>query len=199
MASSDEHNLDDPGSYSLLDPSGLRVRIGDLASHCRAAWKTAGACSLPPEWSTADRVLIGGMGGSTGGGMKVIRVMLLAKYGAMETRRMLHTRALIPIRIGKRYINEDVVRNTMGFFLFFMSSFAIATLILSAMGLDLETAVGAAASAMGNIGPGLGDFGPTENYALLSVPGKWVLAFCMLLGRLEIFTVMVLFSRTFWK
>ena len=144
-------------------------------------------------------MFIGGMGGSTGGGMKVIRVMLLAKYGAMETRRMLHTRALIPIRIGKRYINEDVVRNTMGFFLFFMCSFAIATLILSAMGLDLETAVGAAASAMGNIGPGLGDFGPTENYALLSVPGKWVLAFCMLLGRLEIFTVMVLFSRTFWK
>ncbi|HJM96416.1 MAG TPA: potassium transporter TrkG, partial [Candidatus Marinimicrobia bacterium] len=96
-------------------------------------------------------------------------------------------------------INEDVVRNTMGFFLFFMSSFTIATLILSAMGLDLETAVGAAASAMGNIGPGLGDFGPTENYALLSMPGKWVLAFCMLLGRLEIFTVMVLFSRTFWK
>ena len=144
-------------------------------------------------------MFIGGMGGSTGGGMKVIRVMLLAKYGAMETRRMLHTRALIPIRIGKRYINEDVVRNTMGFFLFFMSSFAIATLILSAMGLDLETAVGAAASAMGNIGPGLGDFGPTENYALLSIPGKWVLAFCMLLGRLEIFTVIVLFSRTFWE
>ena len=144
-------------------------------------------------------MFVGGMGGSTGGGMKVIRVMLLAKYGAMETRRMLHTRALIPIRIGKRSINEDVVRNTMGFFLFFMSSFAIATLILSAMGLDLETAVGAAASAMGNIGPGLGDFGPTENYALLSMPGKWVLAFCMLLGRLEIFTVMVLFSRTFWE
>jgi trk system potassium uptake protein TrkH len=112
---------------------------------------------------------------------------------------MLHSRALIPVRIGKQLIKEDVVRNTLGFFLFFMMAFMVSTIILSSMGLDLETAIGAAASAMGNIGPGLGEFGPTDNYALLSDPGKWVLTFCMLLGRLEIFTVMVLFSRTFWK
>ena len=144
-------------------------------------------------------MFVGGMGGSTGGGMKVIRCMLLVKYAALETRRMLHSRALIPVRIGKQLIKEDVVRNTLGFFLFFMSAFIISTICLSAMGLDLETAVGAAASAMGNIGPGLGSFGPTDNYALLSDAGKWVLTFCMLLGRLEIFTVMVLFSKTFWK
>jgi len=144
-------------------------------------------------------MFIGGMGGSTAGGMKVIRIMLLIKYAAMETRRMLHSRALIPIKIGKRFIKEDTVRNTMGFFLFFVSSFTVATLILLMLGLDFESAIGAAASAMGNIGPGLGEFGPTENYANLVAPGKWVLAFCMLLGRLEIFTVMVLFSKTFWK
>ena len=144
-------------------------------------------------------MFVGGMGGSTGGGMKVIRCMLLVKYAALETRRMLHSRALIPVKIGKQLIKEDVVRNTLGFFLFFMSAFIISTICLSAMGLDLETAIGAAASAMGNIGPGLGSFGPTDNYALLSDPGKWVLTFCMLLGRLEIFTVMVLFSKTFWK
>lgn len=144
-------------------------------------------------------MFIGGMGGSTGGGMKVIRCMLLVKYAALETRRMLHSRALIPVRIGKQLIKEDVVRNTLGFFLFFMSAFVVSTIILASMGLDVETAIGAAASAMGNIGPGLGAFGPTDNYALLSNPGKWVLTFCMLLGRLEIFTVMVLFSRTFWK
>ena len=112
---------------------------------------------------------------------------------------MLHTRALIPIRISKRYIKEDVIKNTMGFFLFYISAFVVATLVLSAMDLDLVTAIGAAASAIGNVGPALGEFGPTDNYALLSAPGKWVLTFCMLLGRLEIFTVMVLFSRTFWK
>jgi len=144
-------------------------------------------------------MFIGGMGGSTAGGMKVIRCMLLVKYAALETRRMLHSRALIPVKIGKKLIKEDVVKNTLGFFLFFMSAFILSTIILTLFGLDLESAIGAAASSMGNIGPGLGEFGPTDNYALLSNPGKWVLTFCMLLGRLEIFTVIVLFSKTFWK
>ena len=144
-------------------------------------------------------MFIGGMGGSTAGGMKVMRIILLAKYAALETRRMLHARALLPVKIGKQLIKEDIVRNTLGFFLFFMSSFIISTILLSTMGLDIESSIGAAASAMGNIGPALGDFGPTDNYSTLSEPGKWVLTFCMLLGRLEIFTVMVLFSRTFWK
>ena len=144
-------------------------------------------------------MFIGGMGGSTTGGMKVIRVLLLVKYAVLETRRMLHSRALIPVKIGKQTIHEDVVKNTLGFFLFFMSAFIISTILLSTMGFDLETSIGAAASAMGNIGPALGDFGPMDNYALLPVPGKWLLSFCMLLGRLEIFTVMVLFSRTYWK
>ena len=144
-------------------------------------------------------MFIGGMGGSTTGGMKVIRILLLVKYAVLETRRMLHSRALIPVKIGRQTINEDVVRNTLGFFLFFMSAFILSTILLSTMGLDLETSIGAAASAMGNIGPALGDFGPTDNYALLPNQGKWLLSFCMLLGRLEIFTVMVLFSRTYWK
>jgi trk system potassium uptake protein TrkH len=144
-------------------------------------------------------MFIGGMGGSTGGGMKIARLILLVKYAATETRRMLHSRAIIPIRIGDRYISEDVVRNTLGFFLFYMSIFALTTLILTTLNLDIESAIGAAASAIGNIGPGLGAFGPTDNYALLHPIGKWMLTICMLLGRLEIFTIMVLFSRTFWK
>jgi trk system potassium uptake protein TrkH len=144
-------------------------------------------------------MFIGGMGGSTGGGMKVARIILLVKYAATETRRMLHSRAIIPIRIGDRYIGEDVVRNTLGFFLFYMSIFGLTALVLTTLNLDFESAIGAAASAIGNIGPGLGEFGPTDNYALLHPIGKWMLTFCMLLGRLEIFTIMVLFSRTFWK
>jgi trk system potassium uptake protein TrkH len=144
-------------------------------------------------------MFVGGMGGSTGGGMKVARVILLVKYAATETRRMLHSRAIIPIRIGDRYIGEDVVRNTLGFFLFYMSIFGITALMLTTLNLDIESAIAAAASAIGNIGPGLGAFGPTDNYALLHPIGKWMLTFCMLLGRLEIFTIMVLFSRTYWK
>ena len=144
-------------------------------------------------------MFIGGMGGSTTGGMKVIRVLLLVKYAALETRRMLHSRALLPVKIGKQLIKEDVVRNTLGFFLFFMSAFIISSILLSTMGLDIESSIGAAASAMGNIGPALGEFGPTDNYALMPNAGKWLLTFCMLLGRLELFTVIVLFSKTYWK
>jgi len=144
-------------------------------------------------------MFIGGMGGSTGGGMKIIRFLLLIKYASLETRRMLHAHAIIPIRIGNRYISEDVIRNTMGFFLIYLSIFVLATLLLTAMNINLESAMGAAASALGNIGPGLGDFGPMDNYALLPATGKWILSFCMLLGRLELFTVMVMFSRSFWK
>ena len=144
-------------------------------------------------------MFVGGMGGSTTGGMKIVRIMLLFKYAAKETRRMLHLKAILPIRIGSRYIPEDVIRNTLGFFLFYISFFIFTTMVLTAMNIDLESAIGASASAIGNIGPSLGAFGPTDNYALLPTFGKWLLSFCMLLGRLEIFTVMVLFSRTFWK
>ena len=144
-------------------------------------------------------MFVGGMGGSTGGGMKVVRVMLILKYAAKEIRRLLHARAIIPIRIGDRYISEDIIRNTLGFFLFYIAIFALTTLLLTAMNIDLDSAIGASASALGNIGPALGEFGPTDNYALLPMAGKWILSFCMLLGRLEIFTVMVIFSRVFWK
>lgn len=144
-------------------------------------------------------MFIGAMGGSTGGGMKIVRVMLIFKYTAMETRRLLHAKAIIPIKIGDRFISEDVIRNTLGFFLFYITIFVLVSGVLTAMNYDLNSAIGATASALGNIGPGLGAFGPTDNYAMLPAIGKWLLSFCMLLGRLEIFSVMVLFSRSFWK
>ncbi|MEE8478699.1 MAG: potassium transporter TrkG, partial [Candidatus Neomarinimicrobiota bacterium] len=141
-------------------------------------------------------MFLGAMGGSTGGGMKLIRVFLIIKHGLMETRRLLHARAIIPIRIGGRYIDENIIRNTLGFFLFYVAIFSLTATSLTAMGIDITSAIGAAASAVGNIGPALGTFGPTDNYALLPDIGKWILSFAMLLGRLEIFTVLILFSRT---
>ncbi len=156
-------------------------------------------------WSHFAQILlltamfIGAMGGSTGGGMKVVRILLIIKYILMETRRMLHARAIFPVRIGHRYISEDIIRNTLGFFLFYIMIFGITSVVLTALGWDINTSISAAASALGNIGPAMGDFGPTDNYALLHPIGKWLLAFCMLLGRLEIYTVMVIFSRTFWR
>jgi len=144
-------------------------------------------------------MFVGAMGGSTGGGMKVVRIILIVKYILLETRRMLHIHAILPVRIGRRTISEDVIRNTLGFFLFYVMIFGASAVALTALGWDIESSIGAAASALGNIGPALGEFGPTDNYALLHPIGKWLLSFCMLLGRLEIFTVMVIFSRTFWR
>ena len=144
-------------------------------------------------------MFFGAMGGSTSGGMKIARVILLIKYSATETRRMLHSRAIIPIRIGDRTISDDVIRNTLGFFLIYLSFFVLTSLVLTALNYDFTSSLGAAASAIGNVGPAFGSFGPTDNYALLHPIGKWMMTFCMLLGRLEIFTIMVLFSRTFWK
>ena len=144
-------------------------------------------------------MFFGAMGGSTSGGMKIARVILLIKYAASETRRMLHSRANIPIRIGDRTISDDVIRNTLGFFLIYLSFFMITALVLTALNFDFLSSLSAAASAIGNVGPAFGAFGPTDNYALLHPIGKWMMTFCMLLGRLEIFTIMVLFSRTFWR
>ena len=144
-------------------------------------------------------MFFGAMGGSTSGGMKIARVILLIKYAATETRRMLHSRAIIPIRIGERTIGDDVIRNTLGFFLIYLSFFVLTALVLTALNYDFTSSLSVAASAIGNVGPAFGSFGPTDNYALLHPIGKWMMTFCMLLGRLEIFTIMVLFSRTFWK
>ena len=144
-------------------------------------------------------MFFGAMGGSTSGGMKIARIILLIKYAATETRRMLHARAIIPIRIGDRFISDEVIRNTLGFSLIYLSIFVLTAFVLTAFNLDLLSAIGASASAIGNVGPAFGAFGPTDSYALLHPIGKWMLTICMLLGRLEIFTIMVLFSRTFWK
>ena len=143
--------------------------------------------------------VFGAMGGSTSGGMKIARIILLIKHAKTEIRRMLHARAIIPIKIGNRTISDEIVRNTLGFSMIYISIFILTALALSIFNLDFQSAFSAAASAIGNVGPAFGEFGPTDNYALLHPAGKWMLTFCMLLGRLEIFTVMVLFSRIFWK
>ena len=144
-------------------------------------------------------MFLGAMGGSTSGGMKIARILLLIKSALTEIRRMLHARAIIPIKIGKRIISDEIVRNTLGFSLIYISVFIITSLALSFFNLDLQSSVGAAASAIGNVGPAFGDFGPTDNYSTLHPAGKWLLSFCMLLGRLEIFAVIVLLSAAYWK
>ncbi len=144
-------------------------------------------------------MFVGAMGGSTSGGMKLIRVVAIFKYARMELKRALHPKAIIPIRIGSKVIEDEVIRKTLGFFLFYIMFFFFASLSFSAMGIDMESSFGAAASGMGNIGPSLGQFGPTDTYLGLPLAGKFIMMFCMFLGRLEIFAVLVLFTKTYWR
>ena len=131
--------------------------------------------------------------------MKVIRVLILYKHALYEIRKLVHPTAVYPVKLGDRIISDDVIKNVLGFFLFYIAIFVLVSIIMSGMGLDLVSAVSVTASAIGNIGPALGSVGPTDNYFHLPAAGKLLLNFCMLLGRLELFTVIVLFSRTFWK
>ena len=103
------------------------------------------------------------------------------------------------VKIGKNVIDDDIVRNTLGFYLFYILIFAICSLVISINGLDMVSSLAISASSIGNIGPGLGVIGPSSDWGSLNSFSKLLGTFCMLLGRLEIFTVIVLFSRTYWK
>ena len=140
---------------------------------------------------------IGGCAGSTGGGMKVIRFALLLRQGAREVTRLVHPNAEIAIKLGGRPVPPHVVDAVWGFFAAYVATFSVILLVLMALGLDQVTAFSAVAAAMNNLGPGLGEVG--SNYALLDDPAKWVLCFAMLLGRLEVFTLLVLFTPAFWR
>ena len=144
-------------------------------------------------------LFIGGSAGSTTGGMKIIRTILISRYLICEVRRLIHPKGIFNIKIGGRIIEDDVIKSTLGFYLFYLFIFVLTALILSTTGLDLVTSLAAAASAIGNIGPGLGGIGPADNWGHLTDLAKWLTSFCMLLGRLEIFTVIVLFTKGFWK
>jgi trk system potassium uptake protein TrkH len=140
---------------------------------------------------------IGACAGSTGGGIKVIRFLLLIKQGLREITRLIHPTAQIPIRVGDKIISSRVIEAVWGFFALYVASFTIMYLALALTGLDLMTSFSAVAASINNLGPGLGDVG--LHYGTLNNPAKWILCFAMLLGRLEIFTLLVLLSPAYWR
>jgi trk system potassium uptake protein TrkH len=140
---------------------------------------------------------IGGCAGSTGGGMKVIRFLLLFKQGMREITRLVHPNAQIPVKIGNKTMPERVLEAVWGFFAIYIVCFTLMMLVLLATGLDQVTAFSAVAACLNNLGPGLGEVG--FHYADINVTAKWVLSLAMLLGRLEIFTLLVLLSPAFWR
>ncbi|MDH5631387.1 MAG: TrkH family potassium uptake protein [Gammaproteobacteria bacterium] len=140
---------------------------------------------------------IGGCASSTAGGMKVIRILLLVKQGKREILRLIHPEAIIPIKVGGKPTQDRVINAVWGFFSLYVLSFGILSLIMMATGADLETSFSAVAACLNNLGPGLGNVAQT--YSGVTDIGKWVLCFAMLMGRLELFTLLVLFSPAFWR
>jgi trk system potassium uptake protein TrkH len=144
-------------------------------------------------------MFFGGSAGSTGGGPKIMRVVIMLKNSTMELKRMIHPNAVIPVRLNKWAVEERIVTNVLAFIAFYGIIAIISMGILSILGYDFDTSIGAVAATLGNIGPGIGEVGPALNYAGFPMFGKWFLSFLMLVGRLELFTVLVLFSPLFWR
>lgn len=140
-----------------------------------------------------------GSAGSTAGGIKLMRILLLFKQGACELRRLVHPNSIVTLKLGGKTVSDRTIAAVTTFFTAYLGIFAVIALAIAAMGVDLVTAFSATAACLNNLGPGLGEVGPAGNFAGLPAAAKWVLAFAMLLGRLELFTLLVLFTRVFWR
>jgi len=144
-------------------------------------------------------MFIGAMAGSTGGAIKIMRIVLLAKYGFREIFRLMHPHVVKSIRLGRKPVSEEVLNSIGGFFILYIGLYVVAVLIMSLLGLDFMASLGSVAATIGNVGPGFGLVGPVKNYVAVPDVGKWVLAFCMLLGRLEIYTVIIMLAPAYWR
>ncbi|WP_419787833.1 TrkH family potassium uptake protein [Pseudodesulfovibrio sp.] len=144
-------------------------------------------------------MFVGGCAGSTGGGMKVMRIMLVVKHSYQELFRLIHPRSVSRVKMGKTVVQDDVLRGVWGFFVLWLGLLVLAAFIVAGAGVDVVTSFAASLACIGNIGPGIGMVGPTENFAWLPATAKWALTFCMVLGRLEIYTVIILFVPEFWR
>lgn len=187
------------GMYSSLDQAAFRGLFQTISIGTTAGFTTAEYY----HWPSFLPVLllltsfIGGCAGSTGGGMKVIRVLLLIKQGMREIRRLIHPNGQFAVKIGNKPLSGRVVGAVWGFFSLYVVCYTLMSLLLAATGLDLITAFSAVAACMNNLGPGLGEVG--SNYASINATAKWILCFAMMLGRLEIFTLLVLLTPEFWR
>jgi trk system potassium uptake protein TrkH len=197
---------------NALQP-GAELTYGGLVEALRHSLFQSLAIVTTTGYATADYELwtplaqagifalffVGGMAGSTGGGVKVVRVILMLKNSFKEIKQLVHPQALLPIRLGGRVVSSEVMRNVLSFMVLYVGLLGAGTIALMMCGIDVLSAFSAAASCVGNIGPAFGEFGPSENYASVPAAGKWILALLMMAGRLEIFTVLILFVPTFWR
>lgn len=189
-------------SQNLYNTNSLAARQGLF--HLISVVTTTGFTSSGfAWWPGALPVLLilfsfmGGCAGSTAGGMKVMRIQLMYKQGRKEIVRLVHPNAVLSIKTGGQVISDKIISTVTAFFSMYIFSFALTGFALSAAGLDWITAFSAAAACLNNLGPGLAEV--ANNYANINDTAKWILSFAMLLGRLELFTLLVLFTTTFWR
>jgi len=143
---------------------------------------------------------VGGCSGSTAGGMKIFRFQLSYLYLRDQLRKLVHPRGVFAIRYNNKIVEHDIIASAAAFSFLFFILLGVTTLLLAMHGLDFLTSISGAATALANVGPGLGDtIGPTGNFASLPDTAKWILSIAMILGRLELFTVIILFSPVFWR
>lgn len=186
--------------FSIID--SFRLALFQVTS----IMTTTGYASTDFEnWPSLSLIILitimfaGGMIGSTGGGIKQVRIMLTLKQGYREIYQLIHPRAITTLKLDDRILSKEILGSIWGFFFLFIFIWAIATMGMAATGADIITSTSTVISAMCNVGPALGEAGPSENYSSLHVASKWILIFCMLTGRLELYTVLILFIPRFWK
>ncbi len=156
------------------------------------------------KWPLVTRLVllalmfIGGCTSSTGGGIKNVRIQVLLKFIGSEVKKIFQHHGVFPVKIGDKSVPEGVLSNVIAFVALYLLIASFGVLVMAGLGLDLDTSLGAVAATLGNVGPGIGTVGAVENYSHIPVAGKWVLSALMLVGRLEIFTVLVIFTRRFW-
>lgn len=186
--------------------SGLVGAVRDAAFQVSSVITTTGFATADFDaWpSLAKGILlglmfIGGCTGSTSGAIKVARVLMVFKHGCRELQRLIHPKAVSVAKLNGEAIRPDVLNRVLGFVFLYVFVFISASLVMMALGLDMVSACSSVAATLGNVGPGLGIVGPTYTYVPLPALGKWVLSLCMLLGRLELYPVLVLLVPSFWR
>lgn len=189
------------GQNSSLEET-LRVSLAQVVTVITSTGYTIGDyVAWGPFFTTVFLLLMffGACAGSTCGGAKIDRLVVLAKNTRNEFYRVIHPNAILPVRVNGKAISHEVVSKILAFILVYVMVLIAGSTILTALGLSIEEAFGSTLSCLSNIGPGAGATGPTGNYAFIPDVGKWLLSFIMLIGRLELFTVLILFTRYFWK
>ena len=190
----------------VQEVSGLYASFRTAAFNVMSIVTTTGFATADFDtWPNLLRAMLvllmffGGCAGSTGGGMKMVRVMVVIKVAWNVLRKMTQPRLVAPVKVGDRAVDERTLLNIVAFFILFSGMFVVVGLLMTLFVPDLTTALTASIATLGNIGPGLAGVGAAENYAWIPLPAKWLLVFAMLLGRLEIFTVLIVLRPSVWR